>query len=233
MVSMLVTGVIILLVYIIVAAGSLAYELTGLDRQTARFQALSAFTGTGFTTRAAELVVRHGVRRRITAVLMVMGYAGTASAVASLLSSFTQNDYETVLRNLAFLVGGFLISFPVVSRLGRPLGDWMRRVLTVKLVGESVPHEELLLYKRGYGITRIEVPAGSRVEGKALRELDLRRMKVQVLAVEEHNDVHPIPDPSWTFEAGQHLIVYGSLADVQKAFGQLQAAEQEQEAAAG
>jgi hypothetical protein len=40
-----------------------------------------------------------------------------------------------------------------------------------------------------------------------------------VLAVEERDDVYPIPDPKWRFESGQHLIVYGRSESVQGAFG--------------
>jgi hypothetical protein len=52
--SMLITGL-----------ATSALSMTGLSRESARFQARSAFTGTGFTTQEAEKVVNHPVRRRI------------------------------------------------------------------------------------------------------------------------------------------------------------------------
>ena len=39
--------------------GFVALEATGMERIKARFQALSAITGTGFTTREAESIVNH------------------------------------------------------------------------------------------------------------------------------------------------------------------------------
>ncbi len=42
-----------------------ALTLTGLSCEMARFQARSAFTGTGFTTSESEAIVNHPVRRRI------------------------------------------------------------------------------------------------------------------------------------------------------------------------
>ena len=36
-----------------------AFEITGLSREAVTFQARSALTGTGFTTRQAESVVDH------------------------------------------------------------------------------------------------------------------------------------------------------------------------------
>ena len=42
---------------------TIALTYTGLSLEAARFQARSAFTGTGFTTSEAENVVDHPVRR--------------------------------------------------------------------------------------------------------------------------------------------------------------------------
>lgn len=57
----------------IVRVASVALRLTGLAEESARFQALSAFTGTGFTTSESEMVVNYPVRRRILSLLMIIG----------------------------------------------------------------------------------------------------------------------------------------------------------------
>jgi hypothetical protein len=49
---------------LVVRIGAVAFEMTGLDRDKAHFQALSCFSGTGFTTREAELITGHHYRRR-------------------------------------------------------------------------------------------------------------------------------------------------------------------------
>ena len=70
-------GIVIVLM-VVVKIGTVAYRVTGLDESTASFQALSAFSGTGFTTREAELITRHPRRRRITKVLMIAGHAAAS-----------------------------------------------------------------------------------------------------------------------------------------------------------
>ena len=85
-------GVLLLLIFItisflIVRVGAVALELTGLDRHRAIFQALSAFSGTGFTTKEAELVVTHPQRRKIISTLMVLGNAGVVSIIAAFVVS--------------------------------------------------------------------------------------------------------------------------------------------------
>ena len=48
-----------------------ALTLTGLSRTSARFQARSAFTGTGFATSESEAIVKHPLRRRIIVLVRV------------------------------------------------------------------------------------------------------------------------------------------------------------------
>jgi len=55
---------------LILWAGSVSLEATGMERDRARFQALSALTGTGFTTQEAESIVNHPKRRRIATCLI-------------------------------------------------------------------------------------------------------------------------------------------------------------------
>jgi hypothetical protein len=52
---------------------TVALVQTGVAKHIARFQARSALTGCGFTTTEAEKVINHPVRRRIVAILMLLG----------------------------------------------------------------------------------------------------------------------------------------------------------------
>lgn len=63
-----------------------ALSMTGLSHPVAKFQARSAFTGTGFTTSEAENVVNHPVRRQIIMILMIMRSAGLVTIIISLIA---------------------------------------------------------------------------------------------------------------------------------------------------
>src|SRR4030043_62592 len=56
--------------------GAIALEATGMERSRARFQAMSALTGTGFTPREAENIVGHPRRRLIVGWMMFLGSVG-------------------------------------------------------------------------------------------------------------------------------------------------------------
>ena len=49
----------------IVRVAAVALRLTGMPAEVARFQARSAFSGTGFTTSESEAIVNHPIRRRL------------------------------------------------------------------------------------------------------------------------------------------------------------------------
>ncbi|MCZ6603325.1 MAG: TrkA-C domain protein, partial [Planctomycetota bacterium] len=56
--------IIITVSMICVKIGSVALRMTGMNQESASFQSLSAFTGTGFTTREAETITKDRRRRK-------------------------------------------------------------------------------------------------------------------------------------------------------------------------
>lgn len=48
--------VVVVISFIMVRIGAIAFQLTGLEWSLAKFQSLSCFSGTGFTTKEAELI---------------------------------------------------------------------------------------------------------------------------------------------------------------------------------
>ncbi len=107
----------------VVRVAAVALRLTGLAEDVSRFQALSAFTGTGFTTAEAETVVNYPVRRRILGVLMVIGNLGVVTFFATVVVSFVNRagDVGAMLEQVAWIGGGmallwFLILNPAADR---------------------------------------------------------------------------------------------------------------------
>lgn len=107
MVALLILFVILAIFLVVTRIAAVALSETGLSGDAARFQALSAFTGTGFTTREAEGVMTHPVRRRIVTFLMILGNAGLVTIITILVLSFAQSpDPGAALRRAAVLVAG-------------------------------------------------------------------------------------------------------------------------------
>ncbi|MBN2186894.1 MAG: hypothetical protein JW732_05520, partial [Dehalococcoidia bacterium] len=132
--------------FIVVQIGGLALELTGIEPDVARFQALSAFSGTGFTTREAERVVGHRTRRRIVTVLIILGNAGLVTVIAMLVASFTQvTGYLWLFVRLAIIVGGIFGFYQLIirSRVGHRILHWVRTPLVNRIIREMPAVEEI------------------------------------------------------------------------------------------
>ena len=121
--SLLIVAALSMVVMRIAAMGLM---LTGLSRESARFQARSAFTGTGFTTVEAESVLNHPVRRRIIMLLMLVGNVGIATVMATIvLSVLDAGKGGNLLFSALWLTGG-LVLLTALS-MSRRLEVWMNR----------------------------------------------------------------------------------------------------------
>ena len=110
--------------FFVLRLAAVALRLTGLTEQNAKFQAMSALTGTGYTTTEAEMVVNYPVRRKIIAWLMIFGNLGIVSVLSTLMISFVRTDADvtSILIQLSWIVGSAFIFFvimlnPLVDRL--------------------------------------------------------------------------------------------------------------------
>lgn len=95
---------------------SVALRLTGLPEQNARFQAMSALTGTGYTTTEAEMIVNYPIRRKIISWLMVFGNLGIVSVLSTLMISFVRTDADmmAILLQLAWMAGLTIVFFAIM-----------------------------------------------------------------------------------------------------------------------
>ncbi|MFT5587045.1 MAG: hypothetical protein ACI9VR_004650 [Cognaticolwellia sp.] len=219
--SVLALMVMIFVAYVIVVAGGTAYEMTGLDRDTSRFQALSAFTGTGFTTRESERVIRHPLRRQITIGLIIFGYAGTATVVATLVRSVDVDSAGQTALNVAVLIVVAVGSFLVVRRgLLRFLDAPLRRWIAQRFPHQAVhSHDDLLIVSPGYGISKVAINPRSGLAGLQLRKSGLRGKRLTVLSVENPDGVNPVPHPDLVLQEGDQLMLYGELRQIEGLFG--------------
>lgn len=219
--------------FIVVRVGAIAFQLTGLEWSLAKFQSLSCFTGTGFTTREAELVTGDKQRRRIATVLIICGHAGLVTMVATLAGSlvpskgFKEKISEPILPfplseeivpflNFAILIIAVYVIYRVFSSrkyVGR-LTRFLRNKIIKKELFERVTFEELLVATGGYGISRVKVSPDSAVRGKTLAELRLRQRGITVLAIIRGEETLPNPAAGSKMQIGDELIAFGRLQDI-------------------
>jgi len=193
---------------------TMALVATGMSRQYARFQARSAFTGVGFTTSEAERVVNHPVRRRIILTLMLVGNAGIATLVATLLLGFSQSNAGEAASRGFVLAAGLAVIWLLAS------SGWVDRKLRRILVrvfggwGDLQLRDYAGLLKVGadYDIGELHVRERDWIAGRSLAETGLRDEGVIVLGIDHHGEYLGTPDGEAVVRPGDTLVVYGREA---------------------
>jgi hypothetical protein len=108
MIAVFSTLIVFAISLVIIRVATVGLTMTGISKDLAQFQALSAFTGSGFTTKESEDIVNHPLRRRIVMHLMLMGHVGVVVAIPSVMLSFLNTDGGGNWRSQALLRAGVL-----------------------------------------------------------------------------------------------------------------------------
>jgi hypothetical protein len=215
------TLLVIFVSFLIVRAAAIALMMTGMDEKRARFQALSAFTGTGFTTREAESIVNHPLRRRIISWLMILGNAGIVTVIITATSSLVTSEggYQLSLNALILLVGVYLL-YKIATHKGfmRRWESFIEGKLIKSSAFEEGATEDLLHLIEGYGLVRAFIKETSPLVGSSLSESRLREKELLVLGIERGKNWIPIPNPSERINEGDRLVVYGPLGVLKAIF---------------
>lgn len=221
---------IVLFSYIVVKVASVALEITGLSEEVAGFQALSAFTGTGFTTNETESAVSNPTRRSIVKTIMIIGNAGLTTAVASLILTFMGNEAHKNFFNFIILVIGFIIIFSVIrsNQTHRVLKKIIYKFLSSYSSLQVYDYHEVLGIGKGYVVSKIIIENDSWMVDKELKDLKLDREGTLILSIEKHEDgkkvFHGAPNGKTKIDARDILTCYGrpdairSLAERQTGF---------------
>lgn len=219
--------------FIVVRIGAIAFQLTGLEWSLAKFQALSCFSGTGFTTKEAELITSNKQRRQIASILIILGNAGTVILIATFASSLVAQETfwsrlsESILPihirtelipwvNLGIIIIVVYIIYRLSTheKFARRMTRFLRKKIIKKEIFQRVTFEELLISTGGYGVTRIAVCAGSPVLNKSLSRSNLKKSDITVLAIVREQQTIPNPPADTKILLNDELVCFGKLENI-------------------
>ena len=212
-----------------VRLGAVAFQLTGLEWSLAKFQALSCFSGTGFTTKEAELITGHPKRRQIASFLMVLGNAGLVTLMATFANSIRPRVAPQALGRLwglypvvNLLVIGVAVyvtyRFFTKTRAAVKLTDFLRHKVRRSGIVERVTFEELAIATGGYAVVRAEVPSGSALLNTTLADSHLRARDITVLAVRRGQETIANPPATTRLLRGDQILCFGRLDTIRTEF---------------
>ena len=199
------------LLFLIVEVATVMLVMTGLDRDTARFQAVSIITASGYTTTESELVVRHPVRRKIAMFLMISGSIALA-VIISILVRILGGGLSGA-RDIFYVV---IVLFAVYLVFRNPkFIQFLDSRLEKQLVKQPYLHkrsvEEILKIDEHFSIAEVHLskPNAPWLD-KTLREMRLRDKGVLVLSIRrKEGNVIRAPRGTDILRSGDILLVYG------------------------
>jgi Trk-type K+ transport system membrane component len=203
--------------FLIVRIGAVALQMTGMEWSRAKFQALSAFSGTGFTTSETETVVNHPRRRKIVTYLIIAGNAGVVSVIATFVSTLQTKGF--VFRpsiNLVIITVSLIVLYKIVSqqKIAHSLTQRINKTLRNRLHFGEVLVEELLQQPGGYGLVTVLIGDESKIIDLALSETGFTAQDLMVLSIERDDEVIRVPKANSKIFAGDRLLCYGRVENI-------------------
>jgi len=208
--------IIIVIFFFIVRVATVILKFTGMDERTARFQAISAFTGTGFTTQEAETILDDIIRRKTIVVLMVLGKVGIVSIIAGLFLSFGKDNIVADLGKAAILLAFIFILYKITTLKGFSiaLNKFIeKRIVSGKIVKQKTL-EELFNLPQGYGLAQLTITTKSKEEGLTLADAGFSNRDILVLSIERKDQLIAFPHAKDVIKKGDKLLCYGLIENI-------------------
>jgi amino acid transporter len=195
--------------------GSIALEATGMEREKARFQALSALSGTGFTTREAESIVNHPRRRRIVSWLIFLGSVGIIAFILVMILYLRAGFKAPTLVHIGIIIISiFILGLIVWTGLINKLSNIIVSLLHKGHPVSDFNTEEILHQVGDYGIARIRINERNGATSFTLGNKKFKEQDITILAIERGDKVLSLPKDEEVVLAGDRLLCYGKVSGI-------------------
>lgn len=209
----------IIIFLIVIEVITVLFKLTGLSEEKARFQVISLLTGSGFTTKEAELITQHPSRRKLAQILMIVGYVGFLTGISFLVDIIKKSlSYKTNTIVIVFFIlvymffkNKFLLSY---------FDNFIEKIILRKQLKTKSPNKmyKLITRAKGYGVFNILIDEQSSLVGVALKDSNLKPRNIIVLNIDKGNQFIGFPTRDYVIEKRDNILLYGKVDEVIKIF---------------
>ncbi len=230
--------IIVIISVTVVRIGAIAFELTGLEWTVAKFQALSCFTSTGFTTKESELIVKSQQRRKIATILMIIGHAGLVTLIATFVNSLRPSQlvhkvFEPIIHldnlpTLSVLINILIITifcwavFTLFfhTKLSKKITKVIQNFFIKKNFISRTYVQDLVISSGGFGIINIEVTKHSELYHMNLSDVVKKHPEMKILAIERGRNIITNFTDETRILLGDNIISYGKVDEIKKTLHQ-------------
>lgn len=193
------------------------FTLTGLKKEIARFQVISMFTATGFTTGESELILEHPIRRRLSTFLILFGVFSLAVIISSI-SNILADEFKSIELGVIILVLIALyltLSIPKFKNfMSRSFDKHLQKNYNIS----DLPLREVMYFEEDDVVVELPIHKGSSIIGKKLEDVIQTDEDLLVLFI-KRGDVTLRKDSYTTeIQEGDMLFLYGHQDSLQERF---------------
>jgi len=211
---------------------TILFRLTGMTRSKSRFQVISLFTNSGYTTQEAELIMNHQLRRKLANTTMIFGYLLNVTVISVLINIIMTlgNSQSQDVWKFVLYIGGFFAVLTIISKIrfvSRFFQFMTKRIAVVLFYGKHANIIEVLDNYDQNSIVEVTV----RVLPKILDQVPLKangvksEYGIQVLAINRSHQVITDVSGEDFIRKGDRLVLFGKMRNIRELFLHLESVD--------
>ncbi|MGM0568887.1 MAG: cation:proton antiporter regulatory subunit [Elusimicrobiota bacterium] len=220
--------------FLAVRLGAVAFHLTGVDWQSSKFQSLSCFTGTGFTTKEAELIVSNPQRRKIASFLMISGNVGLVALIATFANSIRPvakrielpylktvvpaSIYPLVNLILILFLSYLFIKISRNEKVKTRLTYFLKNIMIRRKIIKTEKFINLAYIGERHVIVKADVNKNSRLINKSIGDSALREKEITILSIEKKGQNIYSPSSDTIINGGDKITCFGKMKHIRESF---------------
>jgi hypothetical protein len=205
------------IIAVVIEINVLLFTLTGLKKEIARFQVISMFTATGFTTGESELILEHPIRRRLSTFLILFGVFSLAVVISSI-SNILSDEFRSIELGMITLVLIALYLILTVPKIKKTLKKKFESHLEKKYDLADLPLRDVMYFDKEDVVVEIPIHKESSIIGKELKDVIEHEDDLLVLFI-KRGDVTLRKDSYKTkIQEGDMIFLYGHQESLNKRF---------------
>ncbi|MFE1243489.1 TrkA C-terminal domain-containing protein [Fictibacillus sp. NPDC058756] len=205
------------IIAVVIEINVLLFTLTGLKKEIARFQVISMFTATGFTTGESELILEHPIRRRLSTFLILFGVFSLA-VIISAISNILSDEFRSIELGMITLVLIGLYLILSIPKFKRYLVKSFEGHLEKQYNLADLPLRDVMYFDEDDVVIELPIHKNSSVIGKKLKDVIEMEDDMLVLFI-KRGDVTLRKDSYTTeIQEGDMIFLYGNQNSLTKRF---------------
>lgn len=225
--QLLLLGIVTFLIYFIfIEIFTVLFRLTGMSKNKSRFQVISLFTNSGYTTQEAELIVNNQMRRKLATTTMLLGYALNVTVISVLINIIMTLGNSSSTRDVwLFLIyfGGFIFLIYILGKvrfIDNLIQDLIRAVAIRIIYRRNENIIEVIDNYSDFTIAEISVKKiPKECIDTPLKDSGIKSVYgIQILAIKRKSKVEKEVTGDTIIEEDDILIVSGHLTKMKELF---------------